>query len=410
MRYCRSQRSRYVTGPRGPGTLSTLIPVSGAPVSSNPSVNRVGACQKRGRAAVAVEEALGCVAVLGDDPRREPGRLVVRDPQRLVEPVDEGNRHGRDALRVARPFVADRRVERLRPPSPRTSSSCERKRSRSGSSSSCARPVDEREVEPVADAQPVDARLGERKRLLPRGGRVDVEHAAALGVGERADAVRGREPGQLRRARPAAAQDHERHERGHRDEDARALAIGRAHEPDRGRRQPGPVERRTQHVVDERRDGAQRRAARPQYRRVQALEQLPRDVERDVRPGLEVRADGPDRDPPLVHDETVREGARADLALQRLERGCRLHLRDELVQARIVETSDGRASPRRDCPSQPRRPRRSRSSTSARRSRSIDAAAASASATAPSFSRAAASRAARASCSICSRTATVSPV
>ncbi len=37
-RYWRSQRSRYVTGPRGPGAQSTLIPVSGAPVSSNPSV------------------------------------------------------------------------------------------------------------------------------------------------------------------------------------------------------------------------------------------------------------------------------------------------------------------------------------------------------------------------------------
>src|SRR6266511_1392955 len=44
--YWRSQRSRYVTGPRGPGTQSTLIPVSGAPVSAKPSVKRVGACQK----------------------------------------------------------------------------------------------------------------------------------------------------------------------------------------------------------------------------------------------------------------------------------------------------------------------------------------------------------------------------
>ena len=119
--------------------------------------------------------------------------------------------------------------------------------------------------------------------------------------------------------------------------DARALAIGRAHEPDRGRRQPGLLERRAQHVVDERRDGAQRRAARAQDRRVQALQQLAGDVERDVRPRLEVRADGADRDPPLVHDEAVRERARADLALERLERGGRLDLRDELVQARVVE-------------------------------------------------------------------------
>ncbi len=37
-RYWRSQRSRYVTGPRGPGAQSTLMPVSGAPVNSKPSV------------------------------------------------------------------------------------------------------------------------------------------------------------------------------------------------------------------------------------------------------------------------------------------------------------------------------------------------------------------------------------
>ena len=42
----RSQRSRYVTGPRGPGAKSTLMPVSGAPVSAKPSVKRVGAFQK----------------------------------------------------------------------------------------------------------------------------------------------------------------------------------------------------------------------------------------------------------------------------------------------------------------------------------------------------------------------------
>src|SRR6185437_8379582 len=44
-RYWRRYRSRYVTGPRGPGTRSTLMPVSGAPVSAKPSVKRVGAFQ-----------------------------------------------------------------------------------------------------------------------------------------------------------------------------------------------------------------------------------------------------------------------------------------------------------------------------------------------------------------------------
>ena len=35
-----------VTGPRGPGVQSTLMPVSGAPVRAEPSVKRVVACQK----------------------------------------------------------------------------------------------------------------------------------------------------------------------------------------------------------------------------------------------------------------------------------------------------------------------------------------------------------------------------
>jgi len=43
--YCRRCRSRKVTGPRGPGTWSTLIPVSGAPRSLNPSSSRVVAFQ-----------------------------------------------------------------------------------------------------------------------------------------------------------------------------------------------------------------------------------------------------------------------------------------------------------------------------------------------------------------------------
>ncbi len=45
IRYWRSQRSRYVTGPRGPGSRPTLIPVSGALVSSKPSTNLVDAFQ-----------------------------------------------------------------------------------------------------------------------------------------------------------------------------------------------------------------------------------------------------------------------------------------------------------------------------------------------------------------------------
>ena len=45
-RYWRRQRSRYVTGPRGPGAASTFTPVSGVPSNSKPSVKRVVAFQK----------------------------------------------------------------------------------------------------------------------------------------------------------------------------------------------------------------------------------------------------------------------------------------------------------------------------------------------------------------------------
>src|SRR6266480_4726598 len=44
--YWRRHRSSNVTGPRGPGTWSTLIPVSGTPRSLNPSSRRVLAFQK----------------------------------------------------------------------------------------------------------------------------------------------------------------------------------------------------------------------------------------------------------------------------------------------------------------------------------------------------------------------------
>src|ERR1039458_1342809 len=43
--YCRRHRSWKVTGPRGPGTWSTLMPVSGTPRSLNPSSSRVVAFQ-----------------------------------------------------------------------------------------------------------------------------------------------------------------------------------------------------------------------------------------------------------------------------------------------------------------------------------------------------------------------------
>ena len=102
-------------------------------------------------------------------------------------------------------------------------------------------------------------------------------------------------------------------------------------------RQAGPLERRPQHVVDEHGDRAERRAAGPQHGGVQALQELPGDVERDVRARLEVRADRPDRDPPLADDQAVRERPRADLPLERLDRGRRLDLAGDRLDPPVVE-------------------------------------------------------------------------
>ena len=125
----------------------------------------------------------------------------------------------------------------------------------------------------------------------------------------------------------------------------------RADEPDRARRQACTLESRAQHLVDEHGHRAQRGAAGAQDDRVQALQELPGDVERDVRPGLEVRADRADRDPPLADLEAVGQRPRAEVALERLDRCGRRHLFGEAldtllvkaqpVERRLVETPGG---------------------------------------------------------------------
>ena len=107
--------------------------------------------------------------------------------------------------------------------------------------------------------------------------------------------------------------------------------------PDGTRREPRLLERGPQDLVDEQRDRPERRAARPQDRGVEALQQLAGDVERDVRSGLEVRADGADRDPPLADPEAVLERPRADLALERLDLGDGLDLLGETLEAGVVQ-------------------------------------------------------------------------
>ena len=154
-----------------------------------------------GRPAVAVEEALGRGRVLGDDPGGEAGGLLVRDPHAP-----------RRARRRARPSPSPTRSGSLAHSWPSGSSSGSRARRRRRGSRAPSRAksveerragrrraaVDEREVEPVADAEPVEARLGERERLLGRGrrrgrrGRRRPRRARACGRRSRRRAARAR--------------------------------------------------------------------------------------------------------------------------------------------------------------------------------------------------------------------------
>src|SRR3990172_8278208 len=118
----------------------------------------------------------------------------------------------------------------------------------------------------------------------------------------------------------------------------RALALGGAHEPDRTRREAGPLERWAEDLVDEDGDGAERRAAGAQDAGVQALQELPGDVEGDVRARLEVRPDRADGNAALLHEEAVLEAALADLALEGLELCHAADLGGERFDALLVES------------------------------------------------------------------------
>ena len=165
-----------------------------------------------------------------------------------------------------------------------------------------------------------------------------VEHAAALGVGERPHAVLRREARERSGGLAAPAEDDERDPARQRHEQAGALTIGRADEPDRPAGQPGALERGPEHVVHECGDRAERGTSRAQDGGVEALQELSGNVERDVRPRLEVRADRADRDPPLAHAQPVRKRPGAGLALERLDPGHRLELAREALDPGVVET------------------------------------------------------------------------
>ena len=100
----------------------------------------------------------------------------------------------------------------------------------------------------------------------------------------------------------AAAHDHERHEVGQADQRVGARVAGRRDEL-HGASAGTPLagERGRDHVLDEGLRAAQRGRARAQDGRAAGLEHLRGDVDRDVGPGLEHRADHADGHAALVH-------------------------------------------------------------------------------------------------------------
>ena len=261
--------------------------------------------------------------------------------------------------------MAERAVERLAPSSPAHPSP----QLEQAGSERLGAPVDEAEVQPVADAEPVEAGLDDRVRALGRRVGVDVEHAAALRVGERADAVLGGEPRERRSRLPAAAEDRR---------------AGRAAACETSSRAPSRSAERTRPTAPSGRPAAssagrstsststvtvrERGAAGPQERRVQALQELAGDVEGDAGPGLEVRADGADRDAPLAHAQAVGQRPGGRLALERLDLGRLGELGGERLDASRRRGAAGRACPRRAGRTRPPRRPRSHARIAARRS------------------------------------------
>ncbi len=221
-----------MTGPRGPGKRSTLMPVSGVPSSSKPSVKRVVAFQSARGAAVAVEEPLRGRGVLGDDRGGEPGGLVVRDPRapRRRRPTSAtvivATRSGSEAHSCpsgrssGRPPCAPGRTSM-----PELGADARRSTASAGAERSTSARLSRLQT-------PRRSRLARAtlRQTLRRGGLVRVEDAAALGVRERPHAVCRRGAGERGRRGAAAAQDHEREHAGERDERLGAGVVGRAHE------------------------------------------------------------------------------------------------------------------------------------------------------------------------------------
>ncbi len=166
---------------------------------------------------------------------------------------------------------------------------------------------------------------------------MNVKHPAAVGVRQRADPVRRAFRGQRAGGVAAAAQDHQRDQLRLADQRVRGRLAGHPDELDGGRVKARGGERRRDHLIGQRDRRAQRRAPGAQHARVARLDELRGDVHDDVRPGLEVRADHPDRAAALGEHQAA--GQVADLAGSGLGRdpGEDLKLRGHRLQPLLVQ-------------------------------------------------------------------------
>ncbi len=174
--------------------------------------------------------------------------------------------------------------------------------------------ADEQQVQPVADAEPVQAGGDDLPGQRRVGGPVQVEHAAAVGVGQRPDPVPGGLGGQQPGGLAAAAQDHQRDQAGLADQLGGGLPVGGADELEGAGVEPGGGHGRPDDVVEQGGGGAQGGGAGAQHAGVAGLEQLGGDVEGDVGPGLEVGPDDPDRDAALGQRQAGGEAGAGQLA------------------------------------------------------------------------------------------------
>ena len=245
----RAARPRHVidvdAGLRGPEQLEA-IQQPGGRVPERPGSD------------VCVQELARVLGIGGDDAGGEPGGLLVGDRRGVGRRVDAIDGDMRLVALVQRPLVAAwMRVGRQHRYDP------ERGQLLPGDRDQLipAVAVDQQQVQPVADPEPVEARPHHLSEEADVGRGVRVEHAPAVGVRERADAVGGRAHRQLARGGAAPADDHERDQLRLRDQRRRAGAVGRPHQLHRPWVKVRRGERRCDYQVHERLGRTQRRAA-----------------------------------------------------------------------------------------------------------------------------------------------------